>query len=158
MKKKHNERRDALKKIGTGIGLFISLPIAGSLFNSCEQEEGPLISDIKSLDVNISEHQELTEIGGSARLVDDTFTIFITAVRISDNEIKTFNSQCTHQGCTVGLPQNLEIMTCPCHSAGFSPVDGSVINKPNDGTDIAPLNQFDNDFDPNTGELKVYLS
>jgi cytochrome b6-f complex iron-sulfur subunit len=53
----------------------------------------------------------------------------IVLVQPSAGEIKAYDASCTHQGTTVGTPEN-GVMTCPNHGSKFKAADGSVVNGP----------------------------
>lgn len=156
--KNNNQRREAIKKIGTGITLLVSLPVVGSLVNSCEKNEG--VIDVKSgiAEFTISDYPKLSEIGKSVLLTVNS-TLFVLALQVSEGVFKTYSATCPHQGCYVGTSDAIDQpLVCPCHNSKFSAQDGSVVGKPNDGTDIGPLTEFSNTFDEGAGTLKVFIS
>jgi Rieske Fe-S protein len=53
----------------------------------------------------------------------------LVIVQPTAGDFKAFNASCTHQGTTVGAPQE-GIMTCPNHGSKFSATDGSVKQGP----------------------------
>jgi Rieske Fe-S protein len=61
----------------------------------------------------------------------------IVVAQPSQGTFKAFTATCTHQGCTVGSPEN-GVITCPCHGSEFNATDGSV----EQGPAGAPLQEF----------------
>jgi nitrite reductase/ring-hydroxylating ferredoxin subunit len=53
----------------------------------------------------------------------------IVIVQPAAGDIKAYDASCTHQGTTVGAPQD-GVMTCPNHGSKFKAADGSVLNGP----------------------------
>jgi Rieske Fe-S protein len=61
----------------------------------------------------------------------------LVIVQPTAGDFKAFNASCTHQGTTVGAPQE-GIMTCPNHGSKFSATDGSVKQGPA-GSPLKPV-------------------
>lgn len=153
-----NKRREFIKSIGVGVGAFIALPVMGGFLNSCEREEGAIKPDTFELNVSLDDYPELKSIGGSEIITENNKGIFINAVRKDDDTILTYDRTCPHQGCFVGLPENLNSnMKCPCHGAEYDINDGSVRQKPNDGSNISGLTALNNNFDKNKNSFVIFI-
>ena len=60
----------------------------------------------------------------------------LAVTRLSPSQVVAVTRVCTHEGCTVDLPQqSLSTLNCPCHGSRYL-VTGEVINGP------APRNLF----------------
>jgi Rieske Fe-S protein len=64
-------------------------------------------------------------VGGGVILPDQS----IVVTQPQAGEFKAFSAICTHQGCLVADVSN-NVISCPCHGAQFSAVDGSVVQGP----------------------------
>ena len=103
-KKEFNDRRKFLKST---LGLTFSLPVI-SIMTSCEQDEGPtgIVSKDKLI-VQLSDYPELELPGGA---VSKTYSGYndgspVIIIRKTETEFLVMNSECTHNGCIVSLPE-----------------------------------------------------
>ena len=128
-----NKRREFLINTGKVVGFGLFAGAFGSIINSCEQDELPPVTKPgNEIDVNIGkDHPELLS-PGSHKVVTIIGINNDQAVIIKHNEDDTFtvmDSLCRHQNCDVELPKTSDnIMTCKCHGATFSFVDGKSID------------------------------
>ena len=53
----------------------------------------------------------------------------VVLTRSATGDVRAVSATCTHQGCTVGQPNN-GIVTCPCHGSQFDAVSGAVRRGP----------------------------
>jgi nitrite reductase/ring-hydroxylating ferredoxin subunit len=128
-----NNRREFLKATGkvAGFGLFAGA--FGSVVTSCEQDEiPPRPKPGNEVDVDIAkDHPELLS-PGSHKVVTIHGINGNDPVIIKHNADGTFivmDALCRHNNCNVNLPDSSDgIMTCLCHGATFSFVDGKSID------------------------------
>lgn len=115
-------RRDALKAGAATVGLMT----CGGTLTGC----GEATLD-EPFSVPRSEHPELDEVGGVARIStnDSGFAFPIYVVRFGDEEYAAYSSECTHFGCEVELQSFATGFVCPCHGSEFD-IDGAVRNGP----------------------------
>ena len=79
---------------------------------------------------------------------------FITAKRTGTDTFQAFSMACTHEGCLIDIVNNGQSFQCPCHFSRFAG-DGSVINGPNTGGSIGPLQKLPATYDPATDKLSI---
>ena len=65
-----------------------------------------------------------------------------------------FSMACTHEGNLIDIVNNGQSFQCPCHFSRFAG-DGSVINGPNTGGSIGPLQKLPATYDPATDKLSI---
>jgi Rieske Fe-S protein len=54
----------------------------------------------------------------------------LAVTRLSENDVVAVSRRCTHQGCTVLLPERAgATLDCPCHGSRFT-IQGVVVNGP----------------------------
>lgn len=128
-----NRRREFLINTGkvAGFGLFAGA--FGSIINSCEQDELPPVAKPgNEVDVNIGKDHPTLLTPGSHKVESITGINGGDPVIIKHNADGTFtvmDALCRHQNCNVELPNTSDcIMTCLCHKATFSFVDGKSID------------------------------
>lgn len=128
-----NKRREFLKNTGkvAGFGLFAGA--FGSVINSCEQDELPPIPKSgNEVDVDIAkDHPELLNPGSHkvALIAGINGTSPVIIKHNADDTFTVMDALCRHQDCNVELPNSSDgIMTCMCHGATFSFVDGKSID------------------------------
>jgi nitrite reductase/ring-hydroxylating ferredoxin subunit len=64
-------------------------------------------------------------VGGGTVIPDQK----VVVVQPTQGDFKAYTAICTHQGCTVGLVQDGDII-CPCHGSRFSIKDGAPVSGP----------------------------
>lgn len=89
--------------------------------------------------------------GGSVQLKFISYLKPLTLNRVEENRFVTLDTNCTHQGCTVGryLPDD-KCMTCPCHGSRYD-LEGRVFRDPlGNSTEPAPddLGRYETAYDP----------
>ncbi len=130
----NNNRRDFLKKMGTFVGVSISLPVVSSIISSCEQDENPIPQPPKELtEIVLLRYPDLNSVGGTVKVLipGKNNNMPIILHRKSDDEIVALSSICLHTGCEVNLPQAGKIeLRCPCHFVVFSAEDGNILTNP----------------------------
>ena len=154
MNKETKGRREFLK---TTFGIGISLPVI-SFLNSCEQDEGPTgnVFNTKLL-IQLSDFPELELPGGA---VSKLFSGYnngspVIIIRKTESDFLVMNSECTHRGCIVNLPEESgDDIWCPCHGSKFSFTDGSVTRDPAE----KPLQTFDHTVDFDAGTIEIDFS
>jgi len=121
-------RRDLLQKVLIGGTTVLLIP---SVFTSCSKDDtgdtnggGNGGGDDKkiTLDLNDARYSALAAAGGSV-IVQGIIVANTSAGYVA------LNSECTHQGCTIGYSSSANNFPCPCHGSVFSPT-GSVVNGP----------------------------
>lgn len=149
-KKEKQNRRYFIKSVGSAIGAgLVSIPLSQFIF-SCEHQEP---TDTKDIVINLSQYPVLSEIGKFIRITKNNMPMVI--IRQSQTEFAIFSLICTHQGCEVDVPDSNNAMHCYCHNSIFSSNDGSVIKKPDDGSNISPLKKFQYIYDSDSNQLTI---
>lgn len=128
-----NKRREFLKNTGkvAGFGLFAGA--FGSVINSCEQDElPPKPKSGNEIDVDLAKDHPTLLNAGTHKVVTITGLNGEDPVIIKHNADGTFtviDALCRHQNCNLEIPNSSDgIMTCFCHGATFSFVDGKSID------------------------------
>ncbi len=127
--------------VSSGTLLFGTLTVL-PLVTSCSNDSNPTAPKNSSsggtFEINLDEtaNQILNNAGAALKFNVPGKTLPVIVMRISSTEVRALSSQCTHQGCEVGLPANDRI-TCPCHGSQYN-LNGGVIQ----GPAPAPLTSF----------------
>ncbi len=151
------ERRSFLQHIGIITFASFSTLMLSNFIISCEQDE--VSSNVSIEKIKLDDYKALIEIGGITAIFFKNNPKPILVKRISEEEFIVVDRTCTHKGCTVGMPQNnLNYMECLCHGAKFSVDDFTVIQNPNDGSQIKPLKRYAYSFNKETNELIIDFS
>jgi Rieske Fe-S protein len=152
-----NNRREFLIKTGKYTLAGLSVISFGYLLNACEQNESPIKTEgPQSFD--LTEYEPLMQVGGVSYIFLKDIPDPLIVIRKSEDSFLVYSSVCSHQGCNVDVPApGSDIMVCPCHFAKYNVHDGSVAEKPNDGTNIKGLKKFVSKFDSNTNVLEVMM-
>ena len=102
-------------------------------------------------------HNHVIKVGDFPALatVDELVQVasFQAAKRTGTDTFDAFSMACTHAGCLVDIVSG-QTFHCPCHDSRFAN-DGSVINGPNTGEHINPLQKLPTSYDPATDELTI---
>ncbi len=151
-KNNKNNRRNFLKEAGITIGAGLFFMPLFQFFVSCEHQE-PIEAKNKELIVDLNQYPALGEVGKFQKITENNIPIVI--IRKSQTEFLVLSLICTHQGCEVDLPDINNTLNCFCHNSKFSVLDGSVINGPDDGSNISSLKKFENNFDSKTNQIKI---
>ncbi len=121
-------RRDLIQKVLIGGTTVFIIP---SVFASCSKDDsgddnggGNGGGDNKkiTLDLTDARYSALAAAGGS---------VVVQGIIVANTSagFVALNSECTHQGCTIGYSSSANNFPCPCHGSVFSPT-GSVVNGP----------------------------
>lgn len=78
-------------------------------------------SSAKNTPVDVTVPASSVPVGGG--YVDSKANVVIS--QTAKGTYKAFSAVCTHQGCTVGAPQDGTI-SCPCHGSQFDAATGAV--------------------------------
>ena len=73
------------------------------------------------------QHPELTEPGGSLKILPDGHDDPLYVLRVGDAEYTTLSPICTHKGCTVDIEGAR--LVCPCHGSTYDRT-GRVLHGP----------------------------
>lgn len=83
-----------------------------------------------SLDLEDSANSAIASPGGIGQFANPLNKSYPIFVYHNDNgEYIAFSSRCTHQNCTLPLPDSQGIITCGCHQSKFS-IGGELISGP----------------------------
>ncbi|HEY4129509.1 MAG TPA: Rieske 2Fe-2S domain-containing protein [Gemmatimonadaceae bacterium] len=93
---------------------------------------------------------DFPELANTGELVDISHQRAV--MRTGTTTFEAHSKICTHEGCETDVTNNR--FECPCHGSRFN-ADGSVINGPNTGGQIAPLPTLATTFDAGAGTLTV---
>lgn len=151
------DRRTFLTASLKTVGLTLSAPAIATILASCERTETSPTSSGGIFTIDIKAYPELNEIGSITSVaitgLNGDRLIFIS--RVALETFAVFSTVCTHQGCTVELPEYAgSNCICPCHFAEYSPIDGSIIRQPNIGS-ATNLPTFASSFDTTTNILTI---
>lgn len=155
-----NSRRFFLQKATSSIGLVLSAPAIAALIAACERDETLPVAPPGTVAIlNISTLPELAVVGGIAHALLDGINggnpIFVS--RIAQETFVVFSAICTHQGCTVDVPELAPAdanCVCPCHSSEYSRTDGRVRKQPTSGR-ATDLPRFASTFDASKNLLTI---
>ena len=130
-----------------GVGALSSMVGCSDYNNPASPSSSKPTSGTK-LEVNLSQHPELQQVGGSK-----TFTLGSTPIRVfrtGQTSFKALSRICTHQGCTINWQNSASKFKCPCHGSEFNQ-SGSVIKGPASSS----LQSFTTQFDSQTNILTI---
>lgn len=147
-------RREALKKMGTVIGMGVSIPVVSSYLVSCsDSSSGPSSYEYQ---LDLSTVQGLENTGSIVKVQNSSgntpASLFV--MKTAENEYMVMSAICTHQSCSLNPPgQSNSNIWCGCHGSQFNPQSGSVVNGPAN----APLAQYTAVYDPQTNLLTITI-
>lgn len=149
-------RRVWIKRFVLGTAATLTVPQwTGWLLAEVEET----LPDEAVIRLNVADYPDLEGVGGSLQLRFNSSTKPFTLNRVSPQEFVTLDSNCTHQGCTVG-PYILSegCMRCPCHGSRYD-LEGRVFRDALGSTEPASsdLNRFDTNFDEATGMIAITI-
>ena len=121
----------------------------GQLAGPPSIERVPPGGGTKKLVVTVADFPGLATVNQLVRITNS----FIAAKRTGTDTFDAFSMACTHAGCLVDIVSG-QTFHCPCHDSRFAN-DGSVINGPNTGERINPLQKLPTSYDPATDELTI---
>lgn len=98
-------------RAGTAAMAAVILPGCASLV----ARRVPLVDGLVRL--SLRQHPELSERGGSLRLLPDGWTEPLYVMSLDDGAFAALSPICTHRGCTVE-PDGTGF-TCPCHGSEY---------------------------------------
>lgn len=154
-------RREFLVQAASMLGLAVGAGTALTLVNACETTvvKAPATTGGGTTGgtgtgsgnvVNIAQEPNLQSTGGAVlKTINDTQLVII---RASSTEFLVLSAKCTHEGCTVDLP-NGDSITCQCHGSRFSATTGQVLNGPAG----APLRRYSSVFDSGKNTLTIMI-
>jgi len=151
-----DSRRQFLFKAASSIGLVLSAPVIASIISSCELDETIQGAD-QTYTLDVSTLPEIADVGTITTTTVDKLNggelVFIS--HVAEDTYVVFSNVCTHQGCSVGLPENAtDDCLCPCHLSVFSRTTGKVVEQPITGS-ATDLPSFPATFDKETGILTI---
>jgi len=119
-------------------GTLTALPFVTSCSNDSNPTAPKNTGTGTTFEINLAEpaNQALNNVGTALKFSVPGKSLPVIVMRVSQTEARALYSQCTHQGCEVGLPTNNRI-TCPCHGSQYN-LTGGVIQ----GPASAPLTSF----------------
>lgn len=94
---------------------------------------------------------ELSRVGGSAAIVNDSEQVYLVIARTAENEYVVASSQCTHRGRPLVYDHKAKIFRCASRKSVYR-LDGSIEKGP---TDI-PLSTYKSRL--HQGRLTIALS
>jgi Rieske Fe-S protein len=150
-------RRHFLRLATSSIGVVLTAPMLAALVSSCETDETQPSGPTNTHDVPLSKYPELEVVGGiTADIIpglNGDRAVFIS--RVSDTAFVVFSTVCTHQGCTVELPEAPGAnCICGCHAAEYSSTDGKVILQPLSGS-ATDLPKFASSYNATSNVLTI---
>jgi Rieske Fe-S protein len=81
-----------------------------------------------TLDLNDPKYAALKEVGGAVK-VPLSGRLPLIVSHVSASTYVAFTSQCQHDGCEVGLPDERGVITCPCHGSQYD-LEGRKLRGP----------------------------
>jgi len=105
--------------------------VAGSLL-STQPVFGSEVKDDKSMKVNLSDYEALTDVGAfvvikEVQIGGQTDNLII--VHKSETEYLVFSSVCRHKKCNVKYKKEKAVFVCPCHGSTYD-LTGKVMKGP----------------------------
>lgn len=74
---------------------------------------------------------ELSRVGGSTAIVDDSEQVYLIIARTGENEYAVASSQCTHRERPLTYDHEARLLRCSSGKAAFR-LDGSIVKGPTD--------------------------
>ena len=81
--------------------------------------------------LNLEKVLELSQVGGSAAIVNDQEQVYLIIARTAENEYVVASSQCTHHDKPLVYDHETKTFTCVSRKSVFK-LDGSIIKGPTD--------------------------
>jgi Rieske Fe-S protein len=141
------QRRTFLKATGT---TFTCLCLAGSdVLGEAERRIEHYAVEDSKLVINLNEHPQLKEVGGSETLQAGKKKVIV--IQPTEKVFKAFENKCTHLGGQVAYRRKDGFMQCALHGSRFD-TQGQVIKGPAE----KPLTELRTSLDKDL--LTIYLS
>lgn len=159
----NENRRDFLKKAGIFIGVGIGTSSLSSLLNSCQSDQSIFIPppELYSLDLKDPKYSALQTVGVSieTKIAGKNNNNPLYIKHVDTPTFVVFDSSCSHEGCTVGLPTSPTAdIICPCHQVQYNSDTGEVTKNPVSGWSPIPLKKYEVvSFDSANNILKINL-
>jgi nitrite reductase/ring-hydroxylating ferredoxin subunit len=138
---------------------WIKTFVLGTVGSACGGAADTVLADLTSgtpavLRLKLSNFPALQSVGGSVQLSFSQIIAPMTINRASTNVFHTFDSICTHAGCTIGkyIAAN-GYMYCSCHGSRFDIEGRALPGSPA----FDDLNPFATSFDPAAGVVSVTI-
>jgi nitrite reductase/ring-hydroxylating ferredoxin subunit len=151
------QRRTFLRSAIASTGVILCGGTLAAILQACESDTIKSTAE-RPFTFSLTEHPELASVGGAIYKAAGSFNngAEIIIIRQSETEFLAVTSVCTHQGCTVLLPEepSSTFMECPCHGARFSTTDGSWVQSPQT---TPRLPRFRTEFNSGSNELTIYF-
>jgi nitrite reductase/ring-hydroxylating ferredoxin subunit len=103
-----------------------------------------------TVSVMLEDMTELSEVGGTAAILNDDEQIYVVIVRAGEDEYVVASNQCTHRGKALGYDDEEKQFVCASGKSRFR-LDGSIVEGPAEH----PLKIYD--WHLEQGRLVVYL-
>lgn len=89
---------------------------------AAQSADGPVIIDLSD-----AQFAPLLLAGGAVKVAVEGQDLPVIVTRVNETTFAAFSSECTHWGCEVDLPDEKEIVRCPCHTSRFD-IRGQLID------------------------------
>ncbi|HEU4996468.1 MAG TPA: Rieske 2Fe-2S domain-containing protein [Gemmatimonadaceae bacterium] len=99
--------------------------------------------------ITVADFPDLAVVGKLAKV-----STFVAARRTGADTFEALSMACTHEGCLIDIVNAGQSFECPCHSSRFTNT-GAVINGPNTGGAIGPLQKLPTSYDTATDALTI---
>jgi thiosulfate dehydrogenase [quinone] large subunit len=119
-----SDRRTIFKILAVGVGTAI-LPAIGSIFKKSSNASATNTSNSSSATgVEIAKLSTLA-VGSSLNFkTNDGVPAVLFRTK---SGVFAYSRVCTHEGCSVSLDKQRNILACPCHGAEFDPSNGAKV-------------------------------
>jgi Rieske Fe-S protein len=141
------QRRTFLKK--TGATLACVCLACGEALEAAEKNITQYAVEDSKLVIDLGQHPDLKEVGGSETLRADKKKIIV--LHPDEKNYKAFENKCTHMGGQISYRPKDGFMLCALHGSRFD-TEGRVVK----GPAAKPLTEFRTSLDKD--QLTVYLS
>ncbi len=160
-----DERRDFILKSAKIAGVTFCGCIMGSLITACDKDEEIAAPPMPTGDfpvIKIADYPALAAPGGfmmtklkykDGSPANSGNNVFI--FRIDQSSFATLDTICLHKSAPVNIVGG--VLTCDLHAAKFDSATGAITDHGFAGEDFPPLRIFPNEFDAETGELKIKI-
>lgn len=146
------ERREFLFKAASLLGAGICLPLVLNWLQGCASETKQPTEPGGTVELDISTVPELQQVRGAVKRTFGNHNSGkpVLIIRLSETQFIVLSAVCTHEGCTVDLPEG-GVIPCRCHGARFAADSGNVLQ----GPARKPLRRFSSEYDPSRNVLRI---
>ncbi len=146
-------RREFLARSAGGAAVAAAIAACGDGVLSNPNSVRVPIDSIPSVNnklvVTVANFPDLATVGKLTKV-----STFVAAKRTGADTFDALSMACTHEGCLIDIVNAGQSFECPCHSSRFTNT-GAVINGPNTGATIQPLQKLATSYNSATDALTI---